>query len=93
MIGLDEASNPAKEFGALSLFIGIRVGCLRGGKIGQVALGPDQRADGLGPALGVGRVPARQCAMRLVQQRPQTLSHVHFRLARLKPKIWTVPES
>ena len=88
MIGLDEASNPAKEFGALSFFIGLRVGRLRGGKIG-----PDQRADGLGPTLGVGGVPARQGAMRLVQQRPQTLSHVHFRLARLEPKISTVPKT
>ena len=93
MVGLDEASNPAKEFGALSFFIGLRVGRLRGNKIGYVAFGPNQRADGLGPALSVGGVPAGQRAVRLVQQRPQTLAHVHFRLACLEPKTSTMPES
>ena len=93
MVGLDEASNPAKQFGALSFLIGLRVGRLRGNEIGYVAFSPDERADGLGPALGVGGVAAGQHAVRFVQQRPQTLARVHFRLARLEPKISTVPKS
>jgi hypothetical protein len=93
VVGFDKASNPAKEFGALSFFIGLRLSRLGGKKIGNVAFGPDERTDGLGPALGVSSVAAGQDAVRLVQQRPQPLARVHFRLARLEPKISTVPES
>ena len=93
MVGLHEASNPAKEFGALNVFIGLRVGRLRGNEVGDVAFGPDERADSFGAALGVSRLSARQSAVRLVQQHPQTFAYVHFRLARLEPKISTVPES
>ena len=79
MIGLDEASNPAKEFGALSFFIGLRVGRLRGGKIGQIAFGPDQRADGLGPALGEHLV---ELLLRGCRPQPRPIDAA--------PKIWPI---
>jgi hypothetical protein len=80
VVGLDEASNPAKEFGALSFCIVFRVARLRGQKFSDVAFGPDQGANRLGPPFGVRRLAAGQRLVRLVQQAPQPRFAIHSRL-------------
>lgn len=80
MLGLNEASNPAKEFGALSFRIVFCVGRRRCVKFRYVPLGPDQRAYRFRPPLGVDRLAAGQRFMRLVQQAPQGCPAIHLRL-------------
>jgi hypothetical protein len=80
VVGFDEASNPAKEFGALSFCIVFGVGRLGGEKFSDVALGPDQCAYRFGEALGVGGLAAGQRRAGLLQQSPQLRPAIHSRL-------------
>jgi hypothetical protein len=80
MSGGSKASDPAKEFGAQSLFICFGISGLSGQEIGDVSFGPDQRAYRFGPAFGVGRLAAGERFVRFVQQAPQPCPAIHVRL-------------
>lgn len=92
MIRLDEASDPAKEFGALSFFIFLRIGRLSGGEFGKFALGAQERAYRFRPPFGVSGVAARQRLVRVVQKPPQRRAILHFRLTRLNLKSRQCPK-
>lgn len=87
MLGLNEASEPAKEFGALSLLIILGVG--PGAEFGQVARGLDRGAYRFGPTLSVDR----QRLVGFVQRPPQSRPATIRASSPLEPTMSTVPES
>ena len=77
MLGLNEASDPAKEFGAHRFFIRFGVVPSRAHELSEVAFGPDQRGYRFGPALCVARFAAGQRIVRRVQRAPKPRSVFH----------------
>ena len=80
MLGLNEASDPAKEFGALSFLIVICLGRRPGAKLRHLPLGADEGAYRPGPPLGVAGRAAGERLVRPVQQTAQGCAAIHSRL-------------
>ena len=87
MVGFNEASNPAKQFGSLSFVIFLRVGRLGGEQFRHVPFGADERAYRFSPAFGVGCFAAGQRLVRLVKQAAQPCPALHFNLATGRTQI------